>query len=158
MAESHPSFEATNKPETSILTYRYLPKSIKIQIKIIYEIWNLKNKDKLEKIEIHFPKIKNNFDLVIRQLNLFLNEININIQKKQRKDGKSFVSRTTLESIWKSQEIVVLRAVPFHPLTNQETFTEILTEQEILGDFFFNNEKENFFKKTPDAYCLFNDL
>ncbi|WP_397601558.1 aminotransferase class V-fold PLP-dependent enzyme [Silvanigrella sp.] len=158
MAESHQSFEATNKPETSILTYRYLPKSLKIQIKIIYDIWNLKNKDKLEKIKIHFPKIKNNFDLVIRQLNLFLNEININIQKKQRKDGKSFVSRTTLESIWKSQEIVVLRAVPFHPLTNQETFTEILTEQEILGDFFFNNEKENFFKKTPDAFCLFNDF
>lgn len=157
MAEKHPSFETTSQQETSILTYRYLPKSLKINLKIAYEIWNLNLEDKLKKINKYFPKMGNNFELIINHTNSLLNELNINIQKTQRKNGKSFVSRTTLESVWKSQEIVVLRAIPFHPLTNRETFTEILAEQEKLGDFFFNKEKEKFLKKTPDALCLFSD-
>ena len=63
----------------------------------------------------------------------FLNELNIEIQKKQRKDGKSFVSRTTLESVYFQQETVVFRAVPFHPMTSEEVLTEILAEQVLLG-------------------------
>ena len=95
---------------------------------------------------------------MIFKINTFLNELNVNLQKTQRKNGKSFVSRTTLESILKSQEIVVLRAVPFHPLTNRETLTEILLEQEAIGNLFFEREIKKILAEEPKAICFFSDV
>ncbi len=158
MANKHASFEATSKPETSIITYRFIPKNLKKQLQKAKKIHNSNEKNRQIGIQKYFPEIKNDFNRLILNINLFLNEINVNLQKEQRKNGKSFVSRTTLESFWESQEIVVLRAVPFHPLTNRETLAEILTEQEILGTSFFKRELRNFLKKEPLAQCFLSDV
>ena len=158
MANKHPSFEATSKPETSIITYRYVHKTLKKKLQIAKKINNSNENESQIEIQKHFTDIKNDFNNVILNINLFLNEINVNLQKEQRKNGKSFVSRTTLESIWENQEIVVLRAVPFHPLTNRETLTEILIEQEELGNSFFERELLNFLKKEPRAQCFFSNV
>lgn len=158
MADKHPSFEATSKPETSIITYRYIHKTLKKQLQIAQKIYHLNKSNQQLEVQKYFPKIKNNFNNLILNINSFLNEINVHLQKEQRKNGKSFVSRTTLESIWKSQEIVVLRAIPFHPLTNRESLAEILIEQEALGNSFFDKELQNFLKKEPLALCFFSDV
>lgn len=63
----------------------------------------------------------------------FLNEVNIEIQKQQRLQGQSFVSRTTLESVYPGVEVTVLRAVMMNPFTTSEILAEILAEQEALG-------------------------
>jgi glutamate decarboxylase len=60
-----------------------------------------------------------------------LNEINRTIQRLQREAGKSFVSRTTLQTKnLPEQDIVVLRCVIMNPMTNIEILKEILDEQE----------------------------
>ena len=158
MANNHPSFEATSKPETSVITYRYIPKILKKQLQLAQKIHNSDKNERQIGIQKYFSEIKSNFNQIILKINLLLNEINVNLQKEQRKNGKSFVSRTTLESIWESQEIVVLRAIPFHPLTNLETLTEILTEQEALGNSFFEREFQNFLTQEPLARCFFSDV
>jgi putative pyridoxal-dependent aspartate 1-decarboxylase len=158
MTNRHASFEVTSKPETSIITYRFIPKSLKKQLQIARKISNSDNKNRQIGIEKYFSNIKDNYYKLIISINLFLNELNVNLQKEQRKNGKSFVSRTTLESFWESQEIVVLRAVPFHPLTNHEIFAEILTEQEALGNSIFEREFQNFLKKEPLSKCFFSNF
>ena len=76
-----------------------------------------------------------------KEMNLILNKINTEIQKKQRSHGKSFVSRTVLESFCQGQEIVVLRALPFNPLTSENILAEILSEQSELGRMMIKNQK-----------------
>jgi glutamate decarboxylase len=99
-------FELVIEPELNIVTYRVLPPDLKSKL-------NKASKNKKNDIT-----------------NL-LNDININIQRKQREQGKSFVSRTrfilnkndTIES-------VVLRCVIMSPLTDINILKEILNEQE----------------------------
>lgn len=159
LADNHPSFESTSKPETSIVTYRFVHKSLKKKLNIAKELINTSNQEDLNlKIDKYFTGVKNKFKYLINKINLFLNEVNINLQKEQRKNGNSFVSRTLLASIWESQEIVVLRAIPFHPLTNHEILAEILVEQEILGNAFFEKELHNFLKHEPLAQCFFSNI
>ncbi len=60
-----------------------------------------------------------------------LNDINIKVQRKQREQGQSFVSRTRfiLPGNGKT-ESVVLRCVIMSPLTDINILKEILDEQE----------------------------
>lgn len=157
MIQKHPSFESTSKQETSITTYRYIPRKLKARLQLAQKIIQIKDESRKTQIKKNFHKDECDFIQIIKNLNTLLNEINVNLQKTQRKNGKSFVSRTTLESVWESQEIVVLRAVPFHPLTNQEIFTEILLEQEALGNTFFERSFEKLIDKDTIALCFFSD-
>jgi putative pyridoxal-dependent aspartate 1-decarboxylase len=72
-----------------------------------------------------------------------LNQINIEIQRRQREAGRSFVSRTTLHPAGQPAT-VVLRAVIMNPMTNLSILKEILDEQEkiyrSLGDYFLKNK------------------
>lgn len=114
LIQEHDDFEVTSSYVSGILTYRFIPKE-------------LKNKNKF------YEKSK--------EVNLFLNKINTEIQKIQRANGKSFVSRTILESFFHGQEIVVLRALPFNPLTNEGILSEILAEQVDLGRMMIKKQK-----------------
>jgi putative pyridoxal-dependent aspartate 1-decarboxylase len=119
LIENHPHFEVTSFYTSGILTYRFIPEKIKKDLKNSMENQNV---------------------LEIKRINEWLNKINTELQKKQRAKGKSFVSRTRLESFFPGQEIVVLRALPFNPLTNLEILAEILEEQTEIGNSLIDCE------------------
>lgn len=110
--DQDPDFERTSEPEICIITYRFVPESW--QERLI----NLRDENSYEEI---------------RKMNNQLNEINIELQKRQREFGKSFVSRTSLESAGYPQEISVLRVILTNLLTKEEFLKEILEEQRQIG-------------------------
>jgi glutamate decarboxylase len=113
------SFESTSDRQTNIFTYRFIPPSLK---DLFYqEVLLCKENQPDSSLEL------------VQKLNQFFNEINVEIQKKQRLAGKSFVSRTSLESFLPGQETVVLRVVFMNPLTKREHLSEILDEQMAIG-------------------------
>ncbi|WP_161597710.1 aminotransferase class V-fold PLP-dependent enzyme [Fluviispira multicolorata] len=158
LASEHPSFEVTSQPETSIITYRYIPKELKMRMVLAKKIHVTENKKFLAELKNHSFGKKEDFIRVTKKVNSALNKINTNLQKEQRKNGKSFISRTTLQTVWKSQEIVVLRAVPFHPLTNNETLAEILREQEELGNKLFAKIRKRIMNEEAQAIRFFSDF
>lgn len=98
-------FELVSEPELCLLTYRYVPESVKLALQ------NANDADRTE-------------------LNELLNELTKFIQKKQRETGKSFVSRTRLNpEAWSHQHIIVFRVVLANPLTGNEILTSVLEEQ-----------------------------
>ncbi|MCK5837449.1 MAG: aminotransferase class V-fold PLP-dependent enzyme, partial [Desulfobacula sp.] len=99
-------FELITDPELNIVTYRVVPPDLKSKL-------DKASGDKKEEIT-----------------NL-LNDINIKVQRKQREQGQSFVSRTRfiLPGNGKT-ESVVLRCVIMSPLTDINILKEILDEQE----------------------------
>ena len=113
LIDQHIDFERTSEPEICILTYRYLP----------------------EKLRQHLYEIKSQGDeAALTQLQDALNAINIEIQKRQREYGVSFVSRTTLESTVHTGEIIVFRSVLTNLLTRESYLTEVLEEQQRIGE------------------------
>ncbi|MGM0417588.1 MAG: pyridoxal-dependent aspartate 1-decarboxylase PanP [Thermodesulfobacteriota bacterium] len=101
------NFQLVTSPKLNILTYRYCPTKTKHEL--------------LSKSGDERTKIQNK-----------INDVNINIQRIQREQGKSFVSRTALKRKEDSEKIVVLRAVLMNPLTNIEILKEVLDEQEMI--------------------------
>ncbi|MFL7014555.1 pyridoxal-dependent aspartate 1-decarboxylase PanP [Vibrio cyclitrophicus] len=98
-------FELVSEPELCLLTYRYVPESVKAA---------LLKADAKERIE----------------LNELLNELTKFIQKKQRETGQSFVSRTRLNpEVWAHQPIIVFRVVLANPLTGNDILSSVLEEQ-----------------------------
>jgi len=112
LIDEHPDFERCSEPEICILTYRFVPRSLAPQLA------QALGQGKVEELN---------------QLNERLNEVNVELQKRQRERGESFVSRTMLESTPYPKEIVVLRAVLTNLLTQSEFLVEILEEQRRLG-------------------------
>jgi putative pyridoxal-dependent aspartate 1-decarboxylase len=104
--EKRSNFQLITPPELNLLTYRLYPSYLKQEIS---------EQSAEQKILINDE----------------LNEINRTIQRLQREAGKSFVSRTTLQTKnLPEQDIVVLRCVIMNPMTNIEILKEILDEQE----------------------------
>ncbi|GEM75569.1 pyridoxal-dependent aspartate 1-decarboxylase PanP [Vibrio sagamiensis] len=98
-------FELVSKPELCLLTYRYLPKHVRLA---------------LEKATYQQKK----------GLNELLNELTQFIQKRQRETGKSFVSRTQLNpKHWENLNTIVFRVVLANPLTSNDHLYAILKEQ-----------------------------
>jgi len=112
LLDKDPDFERCSDPEICILTYRFVPKNLK---------------EALASAMASSDHDKTN------ELNEQLNEINVELQKRQRERGVSFVSRTRLESTPYPGEIVVLRAVLTNLLTKSEFLVEILDEQRSIG-------------------------
>lgn len=137
--EAHPNFEVTSFPETNILTYRYVPEKWKRAVSDFSE--HLREKNCVKKTTGARPK-NATYKIGIQTksfsfANQLLNQVNIDLQKQQRQHGKSFVSRTTLESVTPGFETVVLRILPFNPFTTVEILREILAEQSELGEQIF---------------------
>ena len=117
------NFEALNEPDLFILTYRFLPETLKNHIASLEEtVDREKGEEKKESEE------------KIKKINYLVNGLNIKLHKALRRDDTSFVSRTTLESTrYRPQDIVVLRAVLMNPLINRKVLEEIVDTQNRIG-------------------------
>lgn len=98
-------FELISEPELCLLTYRYVP---------------TKTKQALELAT----------DEERQQLHQWLNELTQFVQKKQRENGLSFVSRTRLTPTqWNGMETIVFRVVLANPLTTHNILDSVIEEQ-----------------------------
>ncbi|MCW8334014.1 pyridoxal-dependent aspartate 1-decarboxylase PanP [Vibrio paucivorans] len=105
LIEKQSDFELVSQPELCLLTYRYIPKSVRAALA----------KATPEKAQL---------------LNELLNELTKFIQKRQRETGKSFVSRTRLNpEKWHKLNTLVFRVVLANPLTTNDILTKVLDEQ-----------------------------
>ena len=118
------NFESLNNPQLFILIYRFIPAAAREQLLE----WrksrsSLKGKERVKEVEHK-----------IRKVNNLINGLNIKLHKALRRDDTSFVSRTKLEStIYRPQNIVVLRAVLINPLTDRQVLNEIVATQSRIG-------------------------
>tara|TARA_R110000764_G_C10948520_1_gene376915 strand:- start:496 stop:1095 length:600 start_codon:yes stop_codon:yes gene_type:complete len=104
MIQSHPDFELITHPTLSLLTYRINPQEIQQQIKAD-------------------PSLSPGF-------NKKLDKLTVYVQKQQREAGKSFVSRTRLQTeAYGEQTMTVFRVVLANPLTTEKDLQNILDEQ-----------------------------
>ena len=118
------NFETLNNPELFILTYRFIPETVKKQF-VAWEKIKSSSKGSEEAKEA---------ERKIRKVNHLVNGLNIKLHKALRRDDTTFVSRTTLESTrYRTQNIVVLRAVLINPLTNRHILEEIVDTQNRIG-------------------------
>ncbi len=105
-------FELVTEPELCLLTYRFVPEKIQ-------QALQQASPEKSYKI------------------NTLLNKLTIRMQKKQRENGLSFVSRTTLEPLsYHNQPINVFRVVLANPLTTHAILDNIIQEQRALANSF----------------------
>jgi len=101
----HPDFELTSEPELNILTYRYCPQSVQQALLRV---------DRERRCRI----------------NALLDQVNQLIQKIEREEGKTFVSRTRLRvPAYGQKQLTVLRVVLANPLTTDAILTTVLDEQ-----------------------------
>jgi len=111
----HDDFELMTKPELCILTYRYAPKAVQ-------------------------QLLAHSDDALQTKVNDLLGKLTKFIQKRQREDGRSFVSRTRIKiERYHGDKVIVFRVVLANPLTSHENLQDILAEQCVLAQ-----ESENF--------------
>lgn len=109
MIRSDPEFELITAPELNLLTYRYVPP-------LARELLHSKN-----------PQI-------VKSANDILSNLTESIQKRQRQEGKTFVSRTRLQSpAYGFHPVSVFRVVLANPLTTRAILAEILEEERVYG-------------------------
>ncbi len=105
LIDQHPDFELTTEPTLCLLTYRVCPEFVRRALQ--------QNPERQTEI------------------NRKLDELTVWVQKSQREAGKSFVSRTRLETEhYPFQVITVFRTVLANPLTNSRHLQAILAEQQ----------------------------
>ena len=105
----HDEFELITKPELCLLTYRYVPKSVQ-SLLATYQ----SGADDEQQAEI----------------NVLLGKLTKFIQKRQREDGRSFVSRTRIKvDRYGGEKMIVFRVVLANPLTSTDILHDILAEQ-----------------------------
>jgi glutamate decarboxylase len=109
MIQNAPDFELVTEPELNLLTYRYVPAEVKARLP------GLSREERGE-------------------VNEELNELTEEIQKEQRARGKTFVSRTRLETRAQDDRVLtVFRVVLANPLTTRNILQDILEEQTGYG-------------------------
>tara|TARA_R110000851_G_scaffold226470_1_gene379174 strand:- start:2806 stop:4452 length:1647 start_codon:yes stop_codon:yes gene_type:complete len=107
--DRHIDFELVTAPELCLLTYRYVPKSVQA---------------------ILTKAISNNDTELVLRINELLDGLTQFIQKYQREQGKSFVSRTRIKPAkYFRQQTTVFRVVLANPLTSHQILHDVLTEQ-----------------------------
>ncbi len=116
--QQHPDFELITKPELCLLTYRFNPA-------VVQKYLSTCNEDTSEEI------------------NDLLDKLTKFVQKRQRENGKSFVSRTRIEvQKYQGRKTLVFRVVLANPLTSKEILVDVLKEQVELA-----NESHTFLPK-----------
>ncbi|MCS4305924.1 glutamate decarboxylase [Rheinheimera pacifica] len=102
-------FELITEPELCLLTYRYVPAQVQ-------------------------KAMANANTEQLQRFNELLNGLTKFIQKRQREEGKSFVSRTRLTPArYQRQETIVFRVVLANPLTTEQILHDVLVEQDQLA-------------------------
>ena len=105
----HSEFELVTEPELCLLTYRYVPSEVS------------------EKLSL---AIQQQDDARVAMINGLLDGLTQFIQKHQREQGKSFVSRTRIQPVkYNRQHTTVFRVVLANPLTNESILSSVLEEQ-----------------------------
>ncbi|MCL1147939.1 pyridoxal-dependent aspartate 1-decarboxylase PanP [Shewanella sp. 10N.261.52.F9] len=104
-------FELVSQPELCLLTYRYVPRSVQIAMAKARELGDTETLSK--------------FNQLLDGLTKF-------VQKTQREQGTSFVSRTRINP--ENHQLMNIKAVVFrvvlaNPLTTHEILQQVLTEQ-----------------------------
>ncbi|TWW12114.1 glutamate decarboxylase [Planctomyces bekefii] len=116
MIKASPCFEVITEPELNLLTYRYVPESVKAALMTATPETQI-------------------------AINDVLSALTESIQKTQRQRGKTFVSRTRLEAqAYASQTVSVFRVVLANPLTTRQILSDILEEQRQDGEKLYVEE------------------
>ncbi|MFH1489477.1 MAG: aminotransferase class V-fold PLP-dependent enzyme [Pseudomonadota bacterium] len=137
------NFETLNRPELFIIVYRFIPKTVKKTL----DQWREAT------ASLEGKKVERPFEKGIRRLNRLINALNVKLHKALRMDDSTFVSRTTLEStVYRPQNIVVLRAVLINPLTNKTILEEIVNTQNRIGLELWAEFKPAYRKILEDYY------
>ena len=109
LIKDHAEFELITEPELCLLTYRYVPS----------EVRRAMAKAAPEKLQ---------------KFNELLNGLTRFIQKTQREEGLSFVSRTRIKpERYQRQDTVVFRVVLANPLTTDQILLDVLEEQQHIA-------------------------
>ena len=109
LIDNDDSFELVTRPELCLLTYRYVPQLT--QQALIKAL----------------PLSQNTINRLLDELTKF-------IQKRQRENGQSFVSRTKIEvAKYQGDKVLVFRVVLANPLTTHEILKDILEEQKMIA-------------------------
>ncbi|MDX2370365.1 MAG: putative pyridoxal-dependent aspartate 1-decarboxylase, partial [Colwellia sp.] len=109
----HENFELITEPELCLLTYRYVPKTVQTLLT---------------------KAVENGDSIAQDEINLLLGQLTKFIQKRQREDGQSFVSRTRIEvARYGGEKVIVFRVVLANPLTSKVILNDILAEQCVLA-------------------------
>ena len=113
LIKADPDFELISEPELCLLTYRYVPQQVQqaLSAAIAANDW--------EKVNC---------------INGLLNELTQVVQKTQREQGISFVSRTRLQPArYQRQTVTVFRVVLANPLTTEQILKDVLAEEQLLA-------------------------
>lgn len=106
LIKEHAEFELITEPELCLLTYRFVPAQVQ-------QAMATASAEKLQKF------------------NELLNGLTKFIQKTQREEGRSFVSRTRIKpERYQRQDTVVFRVVLANPLTTDQILLDVLEEQQ----------------------------
>jgi aspartate 1-decarboxylase len=109
LIEHNIDFELITAPELCLLTYRYVPAQVQKAMAVASSEQR-------------------------QQFNELLNGLTKFIQKRQREEGKSFVSRTRLTpAAYDRQETIVFRVVLANPLTTEQILHDVLVEQDQIA-------------------------
>ena len=137
LVERHCNFEPMNQPELFIFNYRFVPKKVMERLNSLMIAKDRRNPGG-ELTEIQ----------KVKQINVVLNELNVELHKKLREEDNSFVSRTTIDSPrYFYSDIVILRAIIINPITTPEILKEIISEQNRLGLEIYKDGFEKRFDK-----------
>jgi len=118
LISQHSDFELITAPELCLLTYRYNPQAVQ----------HLLANSSVQEQE---------------SVNHLLDKLTKFIQKRQRENGKSFVSRTRIEvQHYQERKTIVFRVVLANPLTSNDILKDVLIEQVELA-----SESETFLPK-----------
>jgi glutamate decarboxylase len=105
LINENPDFELITAPELCLLTYRYNPRVV-------------------QQFLASCPIAEQ------KKVNLMVDKLTKFIQKRQRENGRSFVSRTRIEvADYQHQKTLVFRVVLANPLTSKTMLADILSEQ-----------------------------
>jgi glutamate decarboxylase len=105
LINENPDFELITAPELCLLTYRYNPRVVQLFL-------------------ASCPTAEQ------KKVNLMVDKLTKFIQKRQRENGRSFVSRTRIEvADYQHQKTLVFRVVLANPLTSKAMLADILSEQ-----------------------------
>jgi len=109
LIKSHSEFELITEPELCLLTYRYVPAEVQ------------------QAMAVASAEKRQKFNELLNGLTKF-------IQKRQREEGLSFVSRTRIKPAqYQRQDTVVFRVVLANPLTTDQILLDVLDEQQQIA-------------------------
>uniref|UniRef100_UPI00356AE776 pyridoxal-dependent decarboxylase n=1 Tax=Shewanella sp. TaxID=50422 RepID=UPI00356AE776 len=113
LIQEQTDFELISEPELCLLTYRHVPEFAREAL----------NKALAKGDSAKLEKINSELDALTRA-----------IQKTQREQGRSFVSRTRIApKIYGTDKRTVFRVVLANPLTTEQILKEVLTEQRAIA-------------------------